>query len=124
MLLLSFSLASAQQIDWNKVNSNSIVGLLDSRNLQLNTSESIVQQNGNQNNAMITMNEKSAITVRQNGDYNTTLFDNAGSQKAAQAEITSKGNNNIIDITGTNSLSKEIKINMTADNKTIFIRNY
>lgn len=124
LLFLASSLAKAQQIDWQKVNSSTIVSLLESKSIEQNNAESTFYQMGSHNNAMVLMNDKSNVNVKQTGEYNTTLYNNAATNKTATVEISSKGNNNIIDITGTNSLSKEMKINIAGDNKTIFIRNY
>ncbi|WP_407405908.1 hypothetical protein [Chryseobacterium sp.] len=124
LLFLASFLAKAQQIDWQKVNSSTIVSLLESKSIERNEAESSFSQLGNHNHAMILMNENSNVNVKHTGEYNTTIYNNASTNKAATIEVSSSGNNNIIDITGANSLSKEMKINIVGDNKTIFIRNY
>lgn len=124
LLILASSLVKSQQIDWQKVNSSTIENFLDSRNMEQNNAESSFFQIGNHNNAMVLMNDKSNVNVKQTGEYNTTLYNNASTNKSSTVDISSNGNNNIIDVTGTNSLSKEMKINIAGDNKTIFIRNY
>ena len=45
-------------------------------------------------------------------------------KKSANPTITTQGNNNIIDITGSNSISEKIQFHVKGDNMTIFMRNY
>lgn len=124
-VLLSFFFAKSQQIDWNKVNSNTIVNLISSQNFDKNISSSTtVFQLGDYNNAELSVNSKTNVVVQQLGDENSIYFNNSFSEKESKAAITTQGNNNIIDVTGTNSISDGMNITIKGDYKTIFIRNY
>ena len=61
---------------------------------------------------------------KQIGDYNYLNFNNMFDKKSANPTITTQGNNNIIDITGSNSISEKIQLHVKGDNMTIFMRNY
>lgn len=91
---------------------------------QDNITTSIVSQIGNQNYAELNINKGTDVRVLQNGDYNYLNFDNSFESKPTKSTITAEGNNNIIDITGSNSISEKIQIHVQGDNKTIFMRNY
>ncbi|REC59252.1 hypothetical protein DRF65_27100 [Chryseobacterium pennae] len=114
----------AQEIDWDKVNSNTIFTLIARQNIEMNASYSNSIQLGDYNKAELSLNNKTIITVKQLGDYNALYFINSFSEKETKAAIITQGSNNIIDITGSNSISGGIQINVKGDNRTIFMRNY
>ncbi|MBP2619274.1 hypothetical protein [Chryseobacterium jejuense] len=114
----------AQEIDWDKVNSNTILNLITRQNMEMNASYSNIIQIGNDNNAELSLNNKTIITVKQLGDYNALYFINSFAEKEAKAAIITQGSNNIIDVTGSNSISDGMQINVKGDNKTVFMRNY
>ncbi|MCS4305069.1 MULTISPECIES: hypothetical protein [unclassified Chryseobacterium] len=114
----------AQEIDWDKVNSNTIFTLIARQNIEMNASYSNSIQLGDYNKAELSLNNKTIITVKQLGDYNALYFINSFSEKETKAAIITQGSNNIIDITGSNSISDGIQINVKGDNRTIFMRNY
>ncbi|UHO40844.1 hypothetical protein H5J24_17215 [Chryseobacterium capnotolerans] len=115
----------AQEIDWDKVNSNTVFNLITRQNMEMNTgySSNIVQM-GDYNNAELSLNNKTIITVSQLGDYNALYFINSFTDKETKAAIITQGSNNIIDVTGSNSISDGIQINVRGDNRTVFMRNY
>ena len=116
---------NAQQLDWDKVNSNTVLDLMAKQQTeQQGLYGSSVLQTGDYNNAELFLNPKTNIVVQQLGDFNTLYFINSFTDKETQTAITAQGNNNIIDITGSNSVSDGIQINVKGDNKTIFMRNY
>lgn len=122
--LFFFVSVKSQQIDWDKINSNSVLNIIAAQNSDQATSYSNIIQMGNVNNAELSINAKTDITVKQLGDYNTLLFVNSFTDTETKTAITTQGNNNIIDITGSNSVSEGLQINVKGDNKTIFMRNY
>lgn len=63
------------------------------------------------------------IELVQTGNYNTTLFINPNNYPT-NAEIKINGSGNYIDITGSNSISDGMKMNINANDMTIFMRNY
>lgn len=81
-------------------------------------------QYGNQNYAEIRTNSKTDLAAMQYGDYNYLNFDNSFKKDKSKTMITTEGNNNIIDVTGTNSVSDKMQMKFKGDNMTIFMRNY
>lgn len=118
-----FISVKSQQIDWDRINSNNVLSLIAVQNQDLVASSDIIQM-GNGNHAELSINAKTDIAVRQSGDYNTLYFVNSFSEAETKTAITTQGNNNIIDITGSNSISENLQIHVKGDNKTIFMRNY
>lgn len=114
----------AQEIDWDKVNSNTILNLVARQNVEMNTGYSNIIQMGDYNHAELSLNNKTIIAVKQLGDYNALYFINSFTDKETKAAIITQGSNNIIDVTGSNSISDGIQINVKGDNRTIFMRNY
>lgn len=114
----------AQEIDWDKVNSNTVFNLITRQSIDQSSYYSDIIQMGDHNNAELSLNARTAITVKQLGDYNALFFINSFTDKETQTAITTQGSNNIIDITGSNSISDGIQINVKGDNKTVFMRNY
>ena len=116
---------NAQQLDWDKVNSNTVLDLMAKQQTeQQGLYGSSVLQTGDYNNAELFLNPKTNIAVQQSGDFNTLYFINSFTDQETKTAITAQGNNNIIDITGSNSVSDGMQINVKGDNKTIFMRNY
>lgn len=115
----------AQEIDWDKVNSNTVFNFITRQNIEMNAGySSNVIQMGDYNNAELSLNSRTIITVRQLGDYNALYFINSFTEKETKAAINTQGSNNIIDVTGSNSISDGIQINVKGDNRTVFMRNY
>ncbi|MEG0928459.1 MULTISPECIES: hypothetical protein [Chryseobacterium] len=114
----------AQEIDWDKVNSNTVFNLITRQTIDQGSYYSDIIQVGDHNNAELSLNARTTIIVKQLGDYNALLFINSFTDKETQTAITTQGSNNIIDITGSNSISDGIQINVKGDNKTVFMRNY
>jgi hypothetical protein len=113
----------SQQIDWNKINSNNILNVIAIQDSDP-TSYSNIVQIGNNNHAELSINANTNIGVQQLGDYNTLYFVNSFTDAETKTAISAQGNNNIIDVTGSNSISDGMQINVKGDNKTIFVRNY
>ncbi|HCR75872.1 MAG TPA: hypothetical protein DIW37_05610 [Chryseobacterium sp.] len=118
-----FISVKSQQIDWDRINSNNVLSIIAVQNQDLVASSDIIQM-GNGNHVELSINAKTDIAVRQSGDYNTLYFVNSFSEAETKTAITTQGNNNIIDITGSNSISENLQIHVKGDNKTIFMRNY
>jgi hypothetical protein len=114
----------AQEIDWDKINSNTIFNLIARQQIDQSSYGSNIIQIGDYNNAELSLNAHTNIVVKQLGDFNTLYFINSFTDKETKAAVTAQGNNNIIDVTGSNSISDGIQINVKGDNKTVFMRNY
>ncbi|PWN63647.1 hypothetical protein C1631_022000 [Chryseobacterium phosphatilyticum] len=114
----------AQDIDWDKINSRTILNIVMPSNADQNRYHSDVVQIGDYNKSDLLINAKTSITVQQFGDYNTLFFINSFTDKETKSSIVTEGNNNIIDITGSNRISEGMQVNVKGDNKTIFMRNY
>lgn len=127
LALLSTMLAKSQQIDWNRINSQTAVDMINLQNADQSLSAysiSQIAQVGNSNIADLSINAKTNIVVQQFGDQNSIYFNNAFSSKEAKTAITTQGNNNIVDITGSNSISEGMHLNVQGENLTVFMRNY
>ncbi|WP_336687787.1 hypothetical protein [Chryseobacterium bernardetii] len=114
----------AQEIDWDKVNSNTILNLISKQDMEMIAGYSNIMQMGEYNNVELSLNNKTIITVKQLGDYNALYFINSFADKETKAAIITQGSNNIIDVSGSNSISDGIQINVKGDNRTVFMRNY
>lgn len=123
-LFLSFSSLKSQQVEWNQINSNSVLDLAILQAVDNHTSYSNILQIGDSNNIEAMINAKTNIMIQQLGDYNSLYFNNSFSDTKTKNVINIQGNNNIIDITGSNSVSENMKVNVKGDNMTIFMRNY
>ncbi|WP_027376518.1 hypothetical protein [Kaistella palustris] len=119
-----FHFVSAQAITAANVNSNNVLDYFEQNKMQLEAKSSdILVQMGNGN--IIETADRSAkiLSLAQIGNYNTTYFINPNNH-TTNAEVNIKGSGNYIDITGSNSISNGIKININANDMTIFMRNY
>lgn len=114
--------SKAQKISWGQINSNNIIDVITRQAVIPEATTSL--QIGNYNNAELFLNDKTAILLQQIGDYNRLYFNNSFTETGAKTSITTQGYNNIIDITGSNSISEKLKLNVKGDNMTIFMRNY
>jgi hypothetical protein len=128
ILVVIFSqFIAAQNISFNNVNSSNVLEMY--RENQIGNSRQEIKsidmtvQIGEGN--MIQMIDKTPnyIELVQTGNYNTTLFVNPNNYPT-NAQITINGSGNYIDIAGTNSISDGMKININANDMTIFMRNY
>ncbi len=122
--LLIFLPVKSQQIDWDRVNSNTVLNVIAAQNTDQMISYSNIIQMGDANNTELSLNTKTNISVKQLGDYNSLYFNNSFTDTQTKTAIITQGNNNIIDVTGSNSISDGLQIQVKGDNKTIFMRNY
>ena len=126
LLVVAF-FASAQQISFENINSDNALAIITQVQpapQEATNSEIISYQYGNHNFSEIYTNSKTDVSTIQIGDYNYLNFNNMFDKKSANPTITTQGNNNIIDITGSNSISEKIQLHVKGDNMTIFMRNY
>lgn len=124
LILLFFSPdIRSQQIDWAQINSTNVTDIIAGQNADIGSYISTLQM-GNHNSAELSINEKTSISLSQNGDYNKLFYSNSFTATEVKNTITAQGNNNIIDITGSNSISDNMKMTVKGDNMTIFMRNY
>lgn len=129
ILLFFIDLVSAQTLVFNSINSKNVLDLFNYSSPQFpeSTSNSRTQviQKGNNNDALvIDKSKKSELLIRQTGDFNTTLMNNSNPKLENNQKVNIEGFNNYIDITGNNSNSKNMQINLKTDDKMIFIRHY
>jgi len=122
--LLAFVSVKSQQIDWENINSNTVFNVISNQNSEQGMSYSNILQIGDFNTAELSLNAKTEISVKQFGDYNSLYFINSFSDVEVKTSITTQGYNNIVDVTGSNSISDGMKMNVKGDNMTIFMRNY
>lgn len=125
-ILVSFSM-NAQSIDFSQINSLNALNIISTSNKDLSEflSKSSVTQLGNNNSALIyDKSKRSDLMIRQTGDFNTTLMTNTNPNLENKQKVNIEGDNNYIDITGNNSNSKEMQINLKTNDKMIFVRHY
>lgn len=115
--------AGSQQVNWGQINSSNIINIIDIQNLDIETHSSTFQM-GNFNDAQLFINDKTSISLQQIGDYNRLFFINSFTENEVKTSITTQGYNNIIAITGSNSISENMKLTVKGDNMTVFMRNY
>ncbi|MGA9213126.1 hypothetical protein [Kaistella sp.] len=117
----------AQEISLNNINSSNVLDYYkQTENLQQQGqagSVNITTQIGNDNNIEVIDRKLKYLEIIQRGDYNTTYFTNPNNYPT-NAEIKINGSRNYIDITGSNSISNGMKMNINANDMTMFMRNY
>ncbi len=89
----------------------------------VNASQSIVLQIGNENIIEVRDQRQEYLELSQVGNYNTIYFTNPNNYPT-NAEINIQGYGNYVDILGSNSISDGMKININANDMTIYMRNY
>ncbi len=117
------------QITFDNIDSNNALYIISNTpvinsDLAIKNSFTEIIQFGDKNYAAIDTNSRTQISAQQIGDYNFLNFDNSFEKSAAKPNITVEGNNNIIDVVGSNSISEKIQIHVKGDNRTIFMRNF
>lgn len=126
-ILLTCAALSGQNISLSQINSNTVLDFYQQTSVMQRTaagaSHDIVLQIGNSNTVELVDRTPNHIVLSQVGDYNTTYFINQ-TNHPTNAEISVKGSGNHIDITGSNSISDGMRININANDMTIFMRNY
>lgn len=123
ILLFFHCRINAQQIGWGQINSHNIINIIETQNPDVGTYVSTVQI-GDNNSAELYINQKTSIALQQIGDSNEIFYNNSFTDIEVKNTVTTQGNNNIIDITGSNSISDKMKLTVKGDNVTIFMRNY
>lgn len=125
---LLFQLGWAQDIKLNNVNSSNILDFYaQTQRIDMQPGEvksmDVAVQIGQGNNYEMIDRTPQYLEVIQNGNYNTTYFVNPN-DFPTNAQIKINGSGNYIDITGSNSISAGMQININANDMTIFMRNY
>lgn len=125
---LLFQLGWAQDIKLNNVNSSNILDFYaQTQRIDMQPGEvksmDVAVQIGQGNNYEMIDRTPQYLEVIQNGNYNTTYFVNPNDYPT-NAQIKINGSGNYIDITGSNSISAGMQININANDMTIFMRNY
>lgn len=127
LCLCTFHFMSAQDISLNKINSSNILDYYSRSQIRQSAMENIsidiATQIGTGNLIEVIDKTPSYIELSQTGNFNTTYFVNPNNYPT-NAEINVRGSGNYIDITGSNSISDGMKININANDMTIFMRNY
>ena len=130
ILIIFCGWATAQESDYNAVNSDNIFEFQETPT-RISKPEGASRksvdliQYGNHNSAHIIDRSKATdLEILQVGNYNATYFDNKDHTQITKAAINIRGDDNYIDITGSNSISEGIKLNIQANERVIFLRNY
>lgn len=124
---LLYAVLNGQNISLSQINSNTVLDFYQQtlvlQQSDASLSKDVVMQIGNSNTVELVDRTPNLIVLSQVGDYNTTFFVNPNNYPT-NAEISVKGSGNHIDITGSNSISDGMRININANDMTIFMRNY
>lgn len=118
---------TGQQFSFDNINSKNamaIVAQIQDNSISTKNYELTTVQYGTQNFAEIYANSNTNLSALQLGDYNYLNFNNVFEKTRASAVITTQGNNNIIDVVGSNSISEKMQLHVKGDNMTIYMRNY
>jgi len=118
---------TGQQFSFENINSKNamaIVAQIQDNSISPKNYEVTTVQFGTHNFAEIYANSNTNLSALQLGDYNYINFNNVFEKTRASAVITTQGNNNIIDVVGSNSISEKMQLHVKGDNMTIYMRNY
>ncbi len=118
---------TGQQFSFENINSKNamaIVAQIQDNSISTKNYEVTTVQYGTHNFAEIYANSNTNLSTLQLGDYNYLNFNNVFEKTRASAVITTQGNNNIIDVVGSNSISEKMQLHVKGDNMTIYMRNY
>ncbi|WP_332032929.1 hypothetical protein [Kaistella sp.] len=118
---------TGQQFSFENINSKNamaIVAQIQDNSISPKNYEVTTVQYGTHNFAEIYANSNTNLSALQLGDYNYINFNNVFEKTRASAVITTQGNNNIIDVVGSNSISEKMQLHVKGDNMTIYMRNY
>ncbi len=118
-----FPAQSAGEISYGELNSSNVLEFLQNNPDMKAETVNINIQNGKENLINTVSSKGSFLYIMQEGNFNTVNY-NGTVNRAANFEIRSTGFNNYIDVTGSNSVSDGMKINIKGNDKMVFIRNY
>lgn len=127
LLVLFYYPFLSQNLTFSEINSKNILNLLNAESIKNSEqgSKTAVIQIGDNNKANVyDRSKKSDLMIRQTGDFNTTLMTNTNPEIENKQKVSVEGDNNYIDITGNNSNSKEMQINLKTNDKMIFVRHF
>lgn len=122
-----FQIGYSQTIFSENINSNNVLDyfsrLQTNGSVDSGSSTDLITQIGNANTVEVIDMKANYLQLSQTGDYNTTFFVNPNNHPT-DLEVNVTGTNNHVDITGSNSISEGMKINIHANDMMIFVRNY
>lgn len=85
-------------------------------------SQSIIIQHGNDNvTDLFLINDK--VNALQLGDNNTTYYRDSNAAQVSEMTISLQGNNNLVQVEGSNSISNGMGIEIIGNNKAVFVEN-
>ncbi len=117
----------SQNLTFSEINSKNILNLLNAesiKNYEQGSKTAVIQIGDNNKANVYDRSKKSDLMIRQTGDFNTTLMTNTNPEIENKQKVSVEGDNNYIDITGNNSNSKEMQINLKTNDKMIFVRHF
>ncbi|WP_336664335.1 hypothetical protein [Elizabethkingia meningoseptica] len=123
VLFMAVFWTKAQQMRWEQINSHTVEDLMLRQNIEKNSNSNTIQI-GDYNEARLILNAQTDIQVKQTGDYNSLYYINSFTDIETKTSVITRGDNNIVDITGSNSISKDMMLNIKGDNMIVFMRNY
>lgn len=110
--------------DFNLINSNNVLDFISrvEENKPIGYYSSIYQI-GNNNLANVLM-QNSAISIQQVGNQNILLFNSGNTNGVNNSlDVFMRGNHNMVEIIGVNSISNGMSLEIFGNNKTVIISN-
>lgn len=106
------------------INASNVVSYLASGNVNLinNDIRSFVIQEGNHNNADIFLIDDKIITV-QLGNNNSIFYQDGQALQSSIMSLNVKGDNNLVEVIGSNSISNGMSIDIIGNDKVVLIEN-
>lgn len=126
------NLLYSQEINFENINSNNLLNLLNNTETSPNLAENNilkgsteVTQIGNENYANINLLYDTQVKSSQVGNENSFIYQDFFNPKnTTQITVNAIGSGNYIEVLGSNNISDGMKINITGNDKIIFVRNY
>ncbi|MGV4413407.1 hypothetical protein [Chryseobacterium sp. T1] len=109
------------------INANNIMAYYASGSLmkiiEANTnSASLVIQKGNNNNTEISLIDDK-VAAMQLGDNNAIFYQDKNAAQSSTMSISLQGDNNLVEVLGSNSISNGMSIEIIGNDKTVLVEN-
>lgn len=108
------------------INANNVMIYMASDNFmkinEAHNSANLVIQKGNDNNADIFLIDDK-VTTMQLGDNNNLYYQDGRALQSSTMIISMQGNNNVVEVVGSNSISNGMSIEIIGNDKTVLVEN-
>lgn len=90
--------------------------------MEVNGSASVIIQEGHNNNAEIFLIDDK-VTTMQLGNNNAVFYQDGKASQPSTMSISMQGNNNMVEVSGSNSISNGMSIEIIGSGKTVLVEN-